>query len=67
MGRSLSPEGLTLIRRLVGGELGSVLREREPAGAGEVAAVATESIEQHFGRRLKAARSTPPLAGPSNS
>lgn len=66
MGRSLSPEGLTLIRRLVGGELGSVLRERDPAGAGEVAAVATESIEQHFGRRLKAARSTPPLAGPRN-
>jgi DNA repair protein RecO (recombination protein O) len=61
--RPLSPEGLTLIRRLVGGELGAVLRERDPAGSGEVAAIATESIEQHFGRRLKAARSTPPLAG----
>ncbi|MFI5034867.1 MAG: DNA repair protein RecO [Acidimicrobiales bacterium] len=61
-GRALSPEGLTLIRRLVGGDLGSVLREAAPAGAGEVSAIATESIEQHFGRRLRAARSTPPLA-----
>jgi DNA repair protein RecO (recombination protein O) len=67
MGRPLSPEGLTLMRRLVGGELGAVLRERDPAGAGEVAAVATEAIEQHFGRRLRAARSTPPLAGPRSS
>ncbi len=63
-GRSLSPEGLTLMRRLVGGDLGGALRERDPAGGGEVAAIATESIEQHFGRRLKAARSSPPLAGP---
>jgi len=55
------------MRRLVGGELGTVLRERDPAGAGEVAAVATEAIEQHFGRRLRAARSTPPLAGPRSS
>jgi DNA repair protein RecO (recombination protein O) len=65
-GRALSADGLALIRRLVGGELGAVLRERDPAGAGEVAAIATESIEQHFGRRLKAPRSTPPLARPAD-
>jgi DNA repair protein RecO (recombination protein O) len=64
-GRPLSSDALALIRRLVGGDLASVLREAEPAGAGDVAAIATESIEQHFGRRLKAARSTPPLAGPA--
>jgi len=63
-GRALSGEGLVLMRRLVAGDLGAALRERDPAGAGEVAAIATESIEQHFGRRLKVARSTPPLAGP---
>jgi DNA repair protein RecO (recombination protein O) len=64
-GRALSPEALRLIRRLVGGDLGAALREGDPAGAGEVAAIATEAIEQHFGRRLRAARSTPPLAGPA--
>ncbi len=66
-GRALSPEALALIRRLVGGDLAAVLREEDPTGAGEVAAIATESIEQHFGRRLKAARSTPPLAGPGSA
>ncbi len=67
MGRPLSAEALTLMRRLVSGDLGAALRERDPAGAGEVNAIATESIEQHFGRRLRAARSTPPLAGPRTS
>ncbi|MDE3065622.1 MAG: DNA repair protein RecO [Acidobacteriota bacterium] len=62
-GRALSGEALALIRRLVGGDLGAALREAGPAGAGEVAAIATEAVEQHFGRRLKVARSTPPLEG----
>jgi hypothetical protein len=39
-----------------------VLRENAPAGEGEVIAIAQESIEQHFGKRLKVARSNAPLS-----
>jgi len=63
-GHSLSPAGLALIRRILGGDLAAVLREESPDGAGEVMSIAQESIEVHFGRRLKAARATPPLASP---
>jgi hypothetical protein len=38
-----------------------VLKESAPLGAGEVMTLAHDSIEQHFGRRLRAARSTAPL------
>lgn len=61
-GHSLSPEALGLIRRMVGGDLANVLREKALAGAGEVITIAQESIEQHFGRRLRVARSVAPLA-----
>jgi DNA repair protein RecO (recombination protein O) len=61
-GHPLSPEGLALMRQITGGDLASVLRSRAPAGAGEVMHIAQESIERHFGRRLKVARSTAPLA-----
>ena len=60
-GTSISPEALTLVRRILGGELASVLKEQSPPGAGEVMTLAHDSIEQHFGRRLKAVRSTAPL------
>ncbi len=60
-GHTLSPEGLALIRRILGGDLANVLREAPPPGAGEVAMIAQDSIEQHFGRRLRVARSTAPL------
>jgi DNA repair protein RecO (recombination protein O) len=60
-GRSLSPEGLTLFRRLLGGELAAVLREGSPPGTGEVIALSTEAIERHFGRRLKVMRSSPSI------
>jgi len=53
-GVSLSPDALTLIRRMVGGDLAGVLRETDPPGAGEVMALAQEAIEVHFGRRLRA-------------
>lgn len=66
-GLSLSPDGLTLIRRILGGDLAGVLREQSPVGAGEVMSIAQESIEQHFGKRLKVARSTPPLSGPPSA
>ena len=63
-GHSLSPEGLALIRRILGGDLAGVLSEDDPPGAGEVMAIAQDSIEEHFGRRLRAARSTAPLPAP---
>lgn len=63
-GHSMSPDALLLICRIVGGDLAAVLREPNPAGSGEVMAIALDSIEQHFGKRLRAARSTPPLAPP---
>ena len=61
-GSSISPEALALVRRILGGELAGVLKESEPAGAGEVMTLAHDSIEQHFGRRLRAVRSTAPLS-----
>jgi DNA repair protein RecO (recombination protein O) len=62
---SLSSDALLLIRRIMGGDLANVLHESSPPGGGEVMTLAQDSIEQHFGRRLRAARSSPPLAPPS--
>jgi DNA repair protein RecO (recombination protein O) len=64
-GSSISPDALLLIRRIMSGDLASVLREESPAGAGEVMAIALDSIESHFGKQLRATRSTPPLSPPS--
>jgi DNA repair protein RecO (recombination protein O) len=64
-GTSISSDGLSLIRRIMSGDLAAVLRETSPAGAGEVMAIALDSIESHFGKQLRATRSTPPLAPPS--
>jgi DNA repair protein RecO (recombination protein O) len=61
-GHPLSGDALALIRRIQGGELAAVLRQAPPPGAGEVMAIAQDSIEQHFGRRLRVARSAAPLA-----
>ena len=59
-GTSISPAALELIRRILGGDLAAVLRERDPDAAGEVMALAQEAIEVHFGKRLKVARSSAP-------
>ncbi len=64
-GTSISPEALLLVQRILGGDLAAVLRQDPPAGSGEVMALSLDAIEAHFGRRLRAARSTPPLAPPS--
>jgi DNA repair protein RecO (recombination protein O) len=61
-GVALSSAALTLIRRMLGGDLASVLREAPPAGAGEVMAIAQEAIEGHFGRRLRSPGAAAPLA-----
>jgi DNA repair protein RecO (recombination protein O) len=61
-GTPISAPALTLLRRILGGDLGSVLREDSPPGAGEVMTLAHDAVEVHFGRRLKVSRSSAPLA-----
>lgn len=61
-GAALSAEALALLRRVLGGELASVLREANPRGAGEVMALAQGAIEVHFGRRLRSPAAAAPLA-----
>jgi len=61
-GTAVGPDALQIIRRILGGDLGGVLREDNPPGSGEVMALAHEAIEIHFGKRLKVSRSTAPLA-----
>jgi len=58
-GRSLSPEALELLRRILGGGLASALRE--PAGAlvDELTELATEATEVHLDRRLRSVHSSP--------
>jgi DNA repair protein RecO (recombination protein O) len=56
-GRPMSAPALTLLRRILGGDLGSVLRGPPPAGADEVAELATEAMEVHLDRRLRSVRS----------
>ena len=57
-GRPLSADALTLMQRILGGDLGAVLAGPPPPGADEVATVATEAMEAHLDRRLRAVRST---------
>lgn len=63
-GHSLSADALSLIRRILGGDLAHVLREPSPPAQGEVSTLAQDAIEAHFGRRLRVARSSAPLAPP---
>jgi DNA repair protein RecO (recombination protein O) len=60
-GHALSPGGLALLRRILGGDLANVLREEDSPAAGEIMTLAQESVEVHLGRRLKAPRATPAL------
>jgi DNA repair protein RecO (recombination protein O) len=55
-GRPLSPEGLALMRRTLGGGLAGVLAEPRTAATDEVAALATEAMEVHLDRRLRSVR-----------
>lgn len=63
-GAAISPGALAMIRRILGGDLAAVLKENAPVAASEVAALALDAIEAHFGRRLRSARSSPPLVPP---
>jgi DNA repair protein RecO (recombination protein O) len=57
-GRPMSPAALTLLRRILGGELGAVLGGPAPPSADEVAELATEAMEVHLDRRIRSVRST---------
>lgn len=56
-GRSLSPDGLSLLRRTLGGGLSGVLAEPRSPVTDEVTALATEAMEAHLDRRLRSVRS----------
>ena len=55
-GRPLSPDGLVLLRRTLGGGLSGVLAEPRSAVTDEVTALATEAMEAHLDRRLRSVR-----------
>ena len=57
-GRAMSPAGLALMRRILGGDLAAVLAGGPPPGAEEVAELATEAMETHLDRRIRSVRST---------
>jgi DNA repair protein RecO (recombination protein O) len=61
-GTSISADALALLRRVLGGELASVLRDPNPPGAGEIMSLAQVAIEVHFGRRLRSPSASAPLA-----
>ena len=55
-GRPLSPDGLALLRRTLGGGLSGVLAEPRTPVTEEVTALATEAMEAHLDRRLRSVR-----------
>jgi DNA repair protein RecO (recombination protein O) len=61
-GRPVSADALALVRQILGGELGSVLFAPRPACTDEVASLATEAMEAHVDRRLRAARTAAGLS-----
>jgi DNA repair protein RecO (recombination protein O) len=56
-GRSLSPAGLDLLRRTLGGGLAGVLGQPRSPVTDEVTALATEAMEAHLDRRLRSVHS----------
>jgi DNA repair protein RecO (recombination protein O) len=52
-GRAVSPEALRLLRAVLGGGLATVLAEPPSPASAEVAAIATEAVEQLIERRLR--------------
>lgn len=57
-GRAISADALALLRSITGGGLSGVLAGPPPAGSTEVEVLATEAMEAHLQRRLRATRST---------
>ena len=52
-GRPISREALEMLRQILGGQLGEVLRRPATDATAEVSAVATAAIEAHLERRLR--------------
>jgi DNA repair protein RecO (recombination protein O) len=52
-GQSISPEALTLLQQMLGGQLGAALNERPSPATTEVAHLATHALEHHIERRLR--------------
>jgi DNA repair protein RecO (recombination protein O) len=57
-GRSVSADGLDLMRRILGGNLAAVLAGDPPPGGEEVVELATGAMETHLDRRIRSMRST---------
>jgi DNA repair protein RecO (recombination protein O) len=53
-GRAISDGAIALLRRLLGGDLGGVLAEPASPATHEVEVLATEAMEHHLERRLRA-------------
>jgi DNA repair protein RecO (recombination protein O) len=53
-GRRISPDALALMQQILGGQLGSALNEPASPATHEVEHLATEAMEHHLERRLKA-------------
>ncbi len=52
-GAAVSPEALTLVRRILGGDLVAVLAEPASVAGHEVEVLATRTLEHHLERRLR--------------
>lgn len=52
-GQAITPEGLDLLVRILGGQLGSALNEPTSASTYEVEHLATRAVEHHLERRLR--------------
>jgi len=52
-GSPLSPEALDLLRRILGGQLGSALNEASSPAGHDVELLATRALEHHLERRLR--------------
>ena len=52
-GRPISQDALGMLRQILGGQLGAVLRRTADDAAREVTAIATAAIEAHLERRLR--------------
>jgi len=57
-GRPMSAGALALLRRILGGDLASVLAGSPPPAADEVAELATGAMEVHLDRRIRSVRSS---------
>lgn len=52
-GTAISPEALDLLRRILGGRLGSALNEQASSATYEIDHLATRAVEHHLERRLR--------------